>query len=72
MEENLMNSEHKATNDKYRDNYDRIFFENKRPWNYGLKKCKNCGVWDDYRDPHCCSFGRVVFCYHCNKTLDIR
>ena len=23
--ENLMNSEHKATNDKYRDNYDRVF-----------------------------------------------
>jgi hypothetical protein len=23
--ENLMNSDHKATNDKYRDNYDRIF-----------------------------------------------
>ncbi len=22
---NLMNSEHKATNDKYRDNYDRVF-----------------------------------------------
>jgi len=25
MAENLMNSDHKATNDKYRDNYDRIF-----------------------------------------------
>ena len=25
MPENLMNSEHKATNQKYRDEYDRIF-----------------------------------------------
>jgi len=25
MAENLMNSDHKATNDKYRDNYDRTF-----------------------------------------------
>ena len=30
MPENLMNSNHKATNDKYRENYDAIFSEKKQ------------------------------------------
>ena len=30
MPENLMNSSHKATNDKYRENYDAIFSEKKQ------------------------------------------
>lgn len=30
MPENMMNSDHKATNDKYRDNYDRTFGKGKK------------------------------------------
>jgi len=41
MAENMMNSNHKTTNKKYRDNYDKIF-KNKLPFGvYVEGDCKN-------------------------------
>ena len=44
MKENLMNPAHKATNDRYRGNYDRIF---------GRR-----GLEDHKSDPKCCENGK--------------
>jgi len=49
MAENLMNSDHKATNNKYRDNYDRIFGYPKDWFNalaYDLAKREECSETD--------------------------
>ena len=40
MPENMMNSDHKATNQAYRDNYDQIF---NKPEMYGDYYCPACG-----------------------------
>ena len=46
MAENLMNSEHKATNDKYRDSYDRIFVDRDNTFDSlddAIKHCDGTG-----------------------------
>lgn len=62
MPENMMNSDHKATNKNYRDNYDRIFegekFDALVDYCKDVLSCKDCRF---YRE--CCD--------HLNKTYDL-
>ena len=47
MAENMMNSEHKGTNEKYRTGYDRIIKKCGHPMGEkcGCVKCKKCGEY---------------------------
>lgn len=59
MADNLMNSAHKATNQKYRENYERIFGKG----NVDRVKVKKCGDWEvvevDAHNPDAIAIGKI-------------